>query len=79
MKAGLHAAQAFPNSAVVGPWVSLESFPDYNETEFTFSLDGQERQRGALKQMMYSTEDAVALVRDSFTLVPGDIIFTGNC
>ena len=70
-------AQAFPNSAVVGPWVSIESFPDYSETEFTFSIDGQERQRGALKQMMYSTEQAIKIVRDSFKLVPGDVIFTG--
>ena len=70
--------QAFPNSAVVGPWVGIESFPDYNETEFTFSIDGQERQRGALKQMMYSTQQAIEIVRDSFTLVPGDVIFTGT-
>ena len=69
--------QAFPNSAVVGPWVDVQSFPDYRETEFTFSIDGQERQRGALTQTMYSTDDAVAMVRDSFTLVPGDVIFTG--
>ena len=71
--------QAFPNSAVVGPWVDVQSFPDFREMEFTFSIDGQERQRGAMKQMMYSTEDAVALVRDSFRLLPGDIIFTGQC
>ena len=70
--------QAFPNSAVVGPWVDVQSFPDYRETEFTFSIDGQEKQRGALKQMMYSTDDAIAIVRDSFTLVPGDVIFTGD-
>ncbi len=77
MIAGFYAAQAFPNSAVVGPWVSLESFPDYSETEFTFSIDGRERQRGALKQMMYSTQQAIEIVRDSFTLVPGDVIFPG--
>ena len=77
MKAGIHVAQAFPNSAVVGPWVSIESFPDYSETEFTFSIDGKERQRGALKQMIYSTQQAIEIVRDSFTLVPGDVIFTG--
>ncbi|CAL5225250.1 g8042 [Coccomyxa viridis] len=71
-------AKAFPNSAVVGPWVDVQSFPDYRETEFTFTIDGQERQRGALTQTMYSTDDAVAMVRDSFTLVPGDIIFTGT-
>ena len=70
--------QAFPNSAVVGPWVDVQSFPDYREAEFTFSIDGQERQRGALMQTMYSTDDAVAMVRDSFTLVPGDVIFTGE-
>ena len=73
-----NTVQAFPNSAVVGPWVSIESFPNYNETEFTFSIDGQERQRGALKQMMYSTQQAIEIVRDSFTLVPGDVIFTGT-
>ena len=63
---------------MVGPWVDVKSFPDYREAEFTFSIDGQEKQRGALKQMMYSTDDAIAIVRDSFTLVPGDVIFTGD-
>jgi fumarylpyruvate hydrolase len=70
--------QAFPNSAVVGPWVDIKSFPAFRETEFAFSLDGQERQRGSLKQMMYTIGDAIQMVRDSFTLVPGDLIFTGT-
>lgn len=56
----------------------MDSFPDFRETEFTFSIDSQERQRGALSQMMYSTQDAIHIVRDSFTLVPGDVIFTGT-
>jgi len=72
------SVQAFPNSAVVGPWIDVKSFPDFRETEFTFSIDGQEKQRGALTQMMYSIDDAIAIVRDSFTLVPGDVIFTGR-
>ena len=38
----------------------------------------QERQRGALKQMMYSIQQAIEIVRDSFTLIPGDVIFTGT-
>lgn len=70
--------QAFPNSAVVGPWIDVKSFPAFGETEFTFSIDGQERQRGSLKQMMYTIGDAIQIVRDSFTLVPGDVIFTGT-
>lgn len=70
--------QAFPNSAVIGPWIDVASFPDYLTTEFAFELDGEERQRGAASQMMCGVPESLKYIKECFTVVPGDIIFTGT-
>ena len=36
--------QAFPESAVIGPWIDVASFEDYLDTEFRFELDGELKQ-----------------------------------
>ncbi|BDA40577.1 Uncharacterized protein YcgM [Coccomyxa sp. Obi] len=71
-------AKAFPQSAVIGPWIDVASFPDYIETEFSFELDGEEKQRGAASQMMCGVPEALKYIKGCFTLVPGDVIFTGT-
>ncbi|KAK9916305.1 hypothetical protein WJX75_001059 [Coccomyxa subellipsoidea] len=42
-------AKAFPNSAVIGPWIDVASFPDFLTTEFSFKLDGTPKGVGPLK------------------------------
>lgn len=70
--------QAFPDSAVIGPWISVDAFPSYVDTEFTFELDGALKQRGAANQMTYSISESLAYIMEYFRLVPGDVLFTGT-
>ncbi len=70
--------QAFPQSAVIGPWIDVSTFPDYINTEFSFELDGEEKQRVAASQMMCGVPEALKYIKECFTLVPGDVIFTGT-
>lgn len=44
----------------------------------TLSVNGKERQRGDLSQMVWSSADIVAAASRLFRLEPGDLIFTGT-
>lgn len=44
----------------------------------TLSVDGTERQRGDLSEMIWSVAEQVALLSTYFELHPGDLIFTGT-
>lgn len=56
----------------------MGAFPDYLKTEFVFSLDGEVKQRGLGSDMMFSVDRALPLLRESFPVVPGDVVFTGT-
>jgi len=71
-------SKVFRDSAVVGPWVPVTDFPKYLETEFTFSLDGQVRQRGKGTQMTFLPEQILSFVDELFPLMAGDLIYTGT-
>ena len=71
-------SKIFPGSAVVGPWISLAEFPEFAETEFTFSVNGQVRQKGRASQMTLSPVECIAYASEYFPLCPGDLVFTGT-
>ncbi len=71
-------SKVFPDSAVVGPWMKVESFPNFLDAEFTFKLNGEVRQRGKGSQMCFSPQKCVAYINEFFPLLPGDLIFTGT-
>ena len=71
-------AKCFPSSIVVGPWLDLSSFPEYLDTEFSFSLDSEVRQQGRGRDMQWQPDFLIQYISGCFPLLPGDLLFTGT-
>lgn len=71
-------AKAFDQSAPIGPLrpVSEGGHPDSGA--IWLQVDGQERQRSDLSQLIWSVPEIVANLSGYFELAPGDLIFTGT-
>jgi len=66
------------SSGPIGPLhpVSLVGHPD--KGAITLSVDGAERQKGDLADMIWSVAEQIAYLSGYFALQPGDLIFTGT-
>lgn len=71
-------AKAFDSSCVLGPMVPLNEFA--GDGDFTIQLDvnGQQRQQGHSRDMIFAVADLLADISQQFTLQPGDIVLTGT-
>lgn len=70
--------KVFPDAAVIGPWMRVESVEACLSQSFQFSLNGQLRQSSFGKNMLFSPIDLVSYVSQYFPLCAGDILFTGT-
>jgi len=71
-------AKAFDNSAPVSEFIPKENFPALNNLSFDLKINGQERQKGNTKDLLFSFEKVIAYVSTFVTLKTGDLIFTGT-
>lgn len=66
-------------SAPMGPYIlHRDSVPDFGAMELTLHVDGQERQRSTVDQMIFDIPTILAFLSAGLTLEPGDIIATGT-
>lgn len=70
--------KVFPDAAIVGPLIPVESFVDYLTTPFSFSLNDRICQKALGTQMTFSPIELVSYVSEFFPLCAGDLIFTGT-
>jgi fumarylpyruvate hydrolase len=68
-------AKGFDNSAPVGP---LALGPPPATGAISLSIDGQVRQSGDLKDMIWSVAEIIAALSTYVEVAPGDLIFTGT-
>jgi 2-keto-4-pentenoate hydratase/2-oxohepta-3-ene-1,7-dioic acid hydratase in catechol pathway len=71
-------AKVFVDSAVIGPWISINEFPDYRETEFSLFIQDSIRQQALPNQMRMNPAHLIAYCSTFFPLCENDIIFTGT-
>ena len=71
-------AKAFEQSAPLGPMTPLTEDIDLADLHFELTIDGQTRQAGHTANMMVGIAGLVAVVSRTWTLRPGDLIFTGT-
>lgn len=63
----------------IGPWlVTKDEIPDPQNLSMKLSVDGQVRQNGSTKTMVYGVKHLVSYLSQFFTLQPGDVISTGT-
>jgi acylpyruvate hydrolase len=70
-------AKAFDNSAPIGKFVKKESL-DLSNINFELKINGQSRQIGSSKDLIFSFDKVISHVSKYITLKTGDLIFTGT-
>lgn len=70
-------AKAFDGSAIVGKFVSKETFESSSSIQFHLDKNGSTVQKGNTTQMLRGFDVIISEVSQFFTLRKGDLIFTG--
>ena len=71
-------AKAFDGSAPVSDFVPKSKFADLYQLNFRLDINGQNRQQGNTKDLLFSFERIIVFVSQYITLKKGDLIFTGT-
>ncbi len=71
-------AKAFDGSAPLGKFINKRKFEDINNLNFSLRVNGEIRQDGNTKDMIFSFDKIIAYVSQFVTLKIGDLIFTGT-
>lgn len=70
--------KAFPDAAVIGPWISVDDLDYILSQPFSFSLNDVVQQKSAGQNMLFSPVDLIMYASNYFPLSAGDMIFTGT-
>ncbi|MBX7058752.1 MAG: fumarylacetoacetate hydrolase family protein [Leptospirales bacterium] len=73
--------KSFRGFCPLGPWVTLLDDGEVNslyQCEFWLSVNGQERQRGAVAQMLFKPEETLMELSALMDLHAGDVLLTGT-
>jgi len=68
--------KAFDTHCPVGPLIETEL--DISSVSITTTVNGEIRQNGTVKNMVFSVEFLVSFLSEIMTLYPGDLIITGS-
>ncbi|MCH7401911.1 fumarylacetoacetate hydrolase family protein [Belliella kenyensis] len=71
-------AKGFNGSAPVGEFLPVGEFKALNDINFHLNINGELRQKGSTKMMLFDFSVIIAYVSQFFTLKKGDLIFTGT-
>jgi len=69
-------AKGFDTFCPFGPWIETDF--DFSDALITCRVNGQPRQMGSTRDMVFSVGTLVAFISSVMTLEPGDLIFTGT-
>jgi acylpyruvate hydrolase len=73
------AGKTFEASTPIGPWiVTPDELGDLESLELRVSVNGEERQRASLGDLVFGVPELVADLSRIVTLQPGDVIATGT-
>ncbi len=70
-------AKSFDYSAAIGRWIPCDS-NKFSDIQFELQKNGQVKQLGKAKDMIFDIGDIVAYISKRFTLQKGDLIYTGT-
>jgi len=71
-------AKAFDGSAPVSNFIPKSEFADLYNLDFKLEINGELRQHGNTKDLLFSFERIITFVSQYITLKKGDLIFTGT-
>ncbi|MEC7120868.1 MAG: fumarylacetoacetate hydrolase family protein [Pseudomonadota bacterium] len=70
-------AKAFDGACLLGDWLTADAV-DFNAARFTLQINGQPRQQGDTRDMLFGVVELVAHISETFSLAEGDVIMTGT-
>ncbi len=71
-------AKGFDTFAPLGPLVDAGHIHDAQDLEIRLEVNGEVRQHGHTRDMMFSVAQLVSYCSEIFSLMPGDLIYTGT-
>jgi acylpyruvate hydrolase len=71
-------AKAFDGSAPVSHFLPKDKFADLYNLNFKLEVNGEIRQQGSTRDLLFSFEQIISFVSGYITLKKGDLIFTGT-
>jgi fumarylpyruvate hydrolase len=70
--------KAFDQSAPIGPLVPFAKTGELLEGAISIAVNGTVKQKGDLKELIWSVNETIEQLSAAWTLQPGDLIFTGT-
>jgi fumarylpyruvate hydrolase len=70
--------KGFEQSAPIGPILRKEAAGDLAKGAITLSVNGVERQKGDLSELIWNVDEILEHLKAAWTLQPGDLVFTGT-
>ncbi len=70
--------KGFDHSAPIGPITPAPQVPHINAAEIYLQVNGQDRQRSTVDQLIWNVAETVEQLSAAWTLQAGDLIFTGT-
>lgn len=70
--------KGFDHSAPIGPIHPVEKVGHLETSAIWLTVNGEEKQRSDISQLIWSVGETVAYLSTLFELFPGDLIFTGT-
>ncbi len=71
-------AKGFDGSAQISHFIPFETAPAFEKLGFSLFINGELRQQGFTKQMIFSPEMAVNFLSQRCSIKAGDMLFTGT-
>ncbi len=71
-------AKGFDTFAVLGEFQSWSGGNDFSGLDLELSVNGERRQYGHVKDMLFSVPKLISWLSGVYTLAPGDLIYTGT-
>ncbi|OHX65505.1 fumarylacetoacetate hydrolase family protein [Flammeovirga pacifica] len=71
-------AKGFNGSAPISEFHDLSKFDNVQDVNFSLEVNGEEKQKGNSKMMIWNINEIIAFVSQYITLRKGDLIFTGT-
>ena len=71
-------AKAFDGACVLSSWLTSAELALDQPLQFGLEVNGQPRQQGDSRLMIFPIAELLAEVSQSFSLVPGDVVLTGT-
>ncbi len=71
-------AKGFDTFAPLGPLTQAEDVPDPQSLRLQLAINGEVRQTGHARDMIFPLAFVISYLSQIFTLEPGDLIFTGT-